>query len=477
MKYVAVLPWVHEPYMQECLATCKLDNLLTVDNSSNNRGVARSWNMGIDRMFAEKADWLVAFSAAVRFGSCGGLDFIDHLSETGQQNALVVEATQNVYGWHLIAFSREAIHRVGRFDENLYPGYYEDLDWSLRFQRYYDQDFREKPPPTAAWRHIVVGASDAGMGHSLRLGGITADNTELVDYFQRKWGRHPDDAYTDAYTHPFNDLDNPIGYWPPTVVDDIPGRWDTPAIPDFIDADKVEWKKAVINTRYEFVLPWPLCDWDNLPAWENERFTSLHDHLREGDVFYDVGAEQGWCSLIPALAVGPKNMVLIEPSRVQWPNIRSTWERNFDQQPLACYQGFVGDHSTDAHPHLDWPESSTGPLVTHIAYQHLFDHAEQAPQSTLDDLVKHVERPPDAINIDVEGAELAVIKGCAETLRTYHPKVWISIHPDLMEKWYDTTPEQVHNLMASFGYRGEHLATDHEQHWLFTSHARTKTST
>lgn len=472
MKYVVVLPWVYEPYMQDCLASCKLDNILLVDNTVTNLGVSRSWNLGIDKLQSEKADWLIVLSASVRFGQHGGLDFIEQL-EHYQHKTLAVEAT-GLFGWHLVAFSRECIHRVGRFDENMFPGYYADLDYLVRFQRYFNEDFAFTPPPTQKWRQVGVDATDMGMAHGLKLGGVTGDADPIIDYFRKKWGRHPDHPYDETYDHPFDSAANPIGFWPSVVIDSIPGRWDTPAIPDFIDADKTTWKTTAVNaiheTSYEFELPWPLCEWENLANWEHERFESMRTNLHQGDVFYEVGAECGWCSLIPAIYVGGENMVLVEPSKAQWPNIRHTWQHNDQLQPLACYNGFISTDTTDHQwtlDHRQWPLASNGPLSTHIAFKHLFNDYDETPSITFDSLVNHVGRPPDAINIDVEGAEVAVLESCAETLRTHHPKVWVSIHPDLMAKWYDTKPDDVHRIMSGHGYHGVRLAVDHEEHWFF----------
>jgi hypothetical protein len=46
--------------------------------------------------------------------------------------------------------------------------------------------------------------------------------------------------------------------------------------------------------------------------------------------------------------------------------------------------------------------------------------------------------------------------------------VWVSVHPDMMLRDYGTEAEELHAFMADHGYTGEHLATDHEQHWFFS---------
>lgn len=239
------------------------------------------------------------------------------------------------------------------------------------------------------------------------------------------------------------------------------------------------WRKTKIlrigesqDYEFEFELPVPLADWDVFDYWERERFHSMRDHLKPGMVLFDVGTEQGWCNLIYASFVGPQNMVLIEPTRLFWPNIRWTWERNYGAaMPLRYYDGLFSSETDDAHIYFEmgWPyiHPKDDKLIDRNAYQYIHEHSDDVRQMRLDDFVARSSTIPDAITIDVEGAELSVLKGAEETLRTAQPLVWCSVHPDLMERDYRVTDGELHTYMSSLGYHTEHLATDHEQHWLY----------
>lgn len=206
MKYTVVLPVIYWPAANECRSTMQFpqENILMVDNTHKNLGVSRSWNMGIDKMRADDTSWLIIVSTAIRFKK-GGLDMIDILKQRPEQN--VLEAL-NVYGWHLIAFNRRLIDRVGKFDENFYPAYFEDLDFSIRIRKTYHLD-----PPF--WDKIDVDVEDTGMGLSIKRGLVDAPADSLIAYFQRKWGRHPGDYQNPEYDHPFNTECNGLDYWPP----------------------------------------------------------------------------------------------------------------------------------------------------------------------------------------------------------------------------------------------------------------------
>ena len=238
--------------------------------------------------------------------------------------------------------------------------------------------------------------------------------------------------------------------------------------------DAVTWKPVRFLERpdetfeYEFELPVPLADWDVFACWERERFHSMRDNLTYGDILFDVGTEQGWCNLIYADMVGPTNMVLIEPTTEFWPNIKATWERNYDYPPMACWDGLVSDVTdTKTRVFTPWPAAANGDLIDRNKYQYIHAHSQDIKQLTLDDLVTRSGIIPNAITIDVEGAELKVLHGATDTLTEHRPLVWASLHDDLLERDYNATIEDVHTFMESLGYIPTYLGTDHEAHWLY----------
>lgn len=200
MKYTVVLPSIYQAWTDLCLKNCKLENILVVDNTTENKGVAASWNLGIDNM--GRADWLIILSAAMRFGESGGLDFIEALEKA--EDTIALEAGMGL-GWHMIAFHKDTIEKVGRFDANFYPAYFEDIDYGHRIRL----AFGNLDPPY--WGKFMVDAGIAGWGHGLSLGQIPGRGDETKAYMLEKWG---DLSGAELYEHPFNDPNNSIKYWP-----------------------------------------------------------------------------------------------------------------------------------------------------------------------------------------------------------------------------------------------------------------------
>lgn len=214
MKYTCVMPWVVWDWRWACLETCKID-VCDVDNSLVNRGVPRSWNMGVDEMRRTDSDWLIVMSAAIRFGDAGGTDFVRTLEEHPDHGVI---SALNTFGWHLIAFSRETIEMAGRFDENFFPGYYEDIDYAIRMHH---------TQGTKLWGAYECDVTDAGMSHALRKTRIPIDNQALITYFISKWQVNPGCDWHQYADHPFLNKNNPIGYWPQSPHTN--GVWDQPA--------------------------------------------------------------------------------------------------------------------------------------------------------------------------------------------------------------------------------------------------------
>jgi hypothetical protein len=204
VSYLVVVPSIYQPYTEDCLASARFpeSQVLVVDNTGTNRGVGPSWNIGARRVVDEGLDWLVVCSAATRFGPAGGLDFVEAVH--GQVGATAVEGDWGL-GWHLIAFARRTFQLAGFFDENFWPAYYEDVDFSHRVHR---AGLATNPGSGPWWPKVECDAYVKSFAHGMRYAKPAVDGSGLDAYLHRKWG--PDLAYE----HPFNDPDLPVSWWP-----------------------------------------------------------------------------------------------------------------------------------------------------------------------------------------------------------------------------------------------------------------------
>lgn len=225
--------------------------------------------------------------------------------------------------------------------------------------------------------------------------------------------------------------------------------------------------------------PDTIAAWDAIHHWERERLGSMADWLEPGMSLVDVGTEHAWLTAVYGQFVGPENVVLCEPSPEMWQDIWLTWTTNEFPEPLGIWPGFVGaKDSIGPRPDTDaafarllkqWP-AWTGegvPESEPVPYRNLNDHAKVIMTITLD-TISHLLGPLNAITIDVEGAELEVMRGAERVLKVDRPLVWISEHADLIERDFGHNLHDLHELMDRFGYRRQFLGVDHEAHALYT---------
>lgn len=225
-NYLVVIPYTNADYLQECLQTLKIprENIMVVDNTEDNRGVAGSWNLGIAEMKRRNAEWLIIVSAAMRFGHKGGFDMIaaiehnytDDIIRFAQRSTpeLLFDGSNKFnnppypecFYWHCTAVNRSVFNQVGKFDENFYPIYFEDTDYDLRINKAGFKSTDIIAP---------IDANTKGAGHGVVMGHVKTDPTASIAYFATKWGRHPGAAELGSYDRPFNDKENSLAFWPP----------------------------------------------------------------------------------------------------------------------------------------------------------------------------------------------------------------------------------------------------------------------
>jgi FkbM family methyltransferase len=229
---------------------------------------------------------------------------------------------------------------------------------------------------------------------------------------------------------------------------------------------KIPWQATdeEADWQFEIILPEPLANWDVFSIWEVERVLSMRAKLEKEDILFDIGSESGWMSVVFAQMC---RVFLVEPTKEFWPNIKQTWIRNVTQKPIGVFCGLVSD-KTNFGSNLDynnWPKSSDGDMIEENKYVYIESPELDTKIITIDDLEKRSGVLATALTIDVEGAELFVLRGAKNAL-TRGVKVWVSVHPDLMEKHGHTLTE-INNLMMSYGYSTTLLGIDHEHHFYY----------
>lgn len=232
-------------------------------------------------------------------------------------------------------------------------------------------------------------------------------------------------------------------------------------------------KKVKINGEFEIVLPEHRADrpeWYTDKGWEKARLSSMHEKLQTPfapgakiEVIFYIGSEEGE---MPALCqMWGAQVVMFEPNDLVWPNTKAIWEANGLRPPLATFSGFASNQTSAQSPLIlsGFPDSANGPVIHDHGFKELVD-AGDIPQIKIDDLVEQQGIVPTALSIDVEGSEWEVLQGAEKTLRTYHPKIWLSLHPEFLFRMYEKYSYEVRRWLIDMGYTETLLDYQHEAH-------------
>ncbi len=154
----------------------------------------------------------------------------------------------------------------------------------------------------------------------------------------------------------------------------------------------------------------------------------LADFLKPGKVYYDVGANVGFFSMIAARIVGDSGKVIcFEPMPDNADRIDHNAKLNGFSNVLVRRE-CAGDENTTA-TFLTSHEPTWGRLSS----------VGKAPDKPSGETTVRVQRmddarsadslpPPDLMKIDVEGAEVAVLEGAIETLKKHRPLIAMELH-------------------------------------------------
>lgn len=200
--------------------------------------------------------------------------------------------------------------------------------------------------------------------------------------------------------------------------------------------------------------------WMPLGAYEQETCRWLESNLASGSVFFDIGGNAGYFTLLGSKLVGPAGRVIaFEPIPLNIDVIGRQVAinecRNVAIEPLA-----ISDRVGRVGFDIEWRNANS-----HLA-DIAITHAASAPRTTLevasttlDAWTREQECVPDVVKIDVEGAEVKVLQGAQETLRSARPRIILSTHSaGLHEECSSILRSANYQLVSLPGFEHELLA-------------------
>jgi len=191
-------------------------------------------------------------------------------------------------------------------------------------------------------------------------------------------------------------------------------------------------------------------------SYEADATEALLSLLRPGDVFLDIGANEGWYSVRAAERVGEAGQVIpIEPQARLWPVIIRNFQlnrlHNYRLVPYAvgASEGFLEIH---VYPSINSGASS---LVSQARTRAMpRQKAGILPLARIAQL--HGISRARLAKIDVEGFELEVLKSAGDLLGRIE-NIYVELHPEQLRA-LGQSPADVERLLEEKGYRKRQLS-------------------
>jgi FkbM family methyltransferase len=177
------------------------------------------------------------------------------------------------------------------------------------------------------------------------------------------------------------------------------------------------------------------------PKYESPVLKKLMSLVNENSIFIDVGAHIGKHSLL--LARRAKLVVAIEPDPISFGALKRAIMIN-KLRKIVALNVAVSDTDGQCFFYMHRSSVASSIKVSQGSFKTIFVKC-----MTLDSIAKTLKLGVDVIKIDVEGAEVEVIKGAKNLLTQHKPKL-------IMEVWEDNF-NNVIDLLEGLGYKYEIL--------------------
>jgi len=156
-----------------------------------------------------------------------------------------------------------------------------------------------------------------------------------------------------------------------------------------------------------------------LGFYENEKQQLISREVQADSVFWDVGANVGFYSLLASELVGSGKVFAFEPVPRNLSYLREHLAlnrvTNVEVLPTAV---------SDKNGHSSFEIEETG-LMGHL----LGEGSMTVSTVTLDSLVEEGKvLPPGYVKMDIEGAELLALRGASDTFQQFHPVLFLATH-------------------------------------------------
>lgn len=166
-------------------------------------------------------------------------------------------------------------------------------------------------------------------------------------------------------------------------------------------------------------------------------------------VIADIGGHMGYYSCIAAAVNRNVQVFCFEMNQNLLPLIEANLAENHLDNVTVVHAAVAGQRQSVSYD----VDSLAGSLAMDIptSIHEKTDRRAYVETVTLDDFFKAQDLVPDIIKIDVQGAEMGVLRGGHEVIGMHHPTIFLELHPTHIVN-FGSTADEVLDYLKSHNY-------------------------
>jgi FkbM family methyltransferase len=228
--------------------------------------------------------------------------------------------------------------------------------------------------------------------------------------------------------------------------------------------DILTFKKGIVRhingMKIRFTPRWSRYFKDN---YEQENYQFVKDQVKQGMQIIDIGAHIGLFSVCTSQLVGPSGKIIsFEPTLGTFDLLKNTLRLN-DCTNVIPRDEAVG--STPGKATFYVSDAIAGCNSNSLVKINEKGQAGyEVTITTIDNICRDYNLKPGLVKIDVEGAELDVLKGATNTLKTARPLIILGLHPGFIKTKGDSLKE-IWDVLTGNNYKvtlGGQEMSEHE---------------
>ena len=202
---------------------------------------------------------------------------------------------------------------------------------------------------------------------------------------------------------------------------------------------------------------------ESLRRWNIAAETAVHDiigqYLQPNDIFIDIGANFGLHTVYAAKLVGEKGRVFaFEPVAKHLNLLNKNISLSHVRERVEIVSSALSNSQESSLTFYLPPEEEIAVTASLSAEGNNLQEIKVA-NARLDDYWTNIDREVKLIKIDVEGAELEVLRGAERLLKRWKPKLLIEVHGFALPS-FGTTVHELRQFLIDLGYQESRLENE-----------------